>query len=422
MRILYVTQNYLPEMGAGPGRISEMSREWVRAGHHVRVLAPVPNAPSGIVPPEFRGKLLFRDVDTYGVESTRTWIYTAANRGKVRRSLAFASFAAASTLVGVAATERPDVVIGSSPQLLAAVGALTIARLRGAPWVMEVRDLWPESIVAVGGMPASSPVVRALGLVSGGLYRNADRIVVVTEAFREALVSQGIPETKISLVPNGVDLGKFVPTASRDEDRRALGGDAKLIVSYIGTHGMAHDLGRLLDVAARMKDRREVAFAFVGDGAERKSLEERARREGLVNVRFLGVQPRERMPRLYAASDLCVVILRKTDLFTTVLPSKIFEIWGMAKPILIAVDGEARRLVERAGGGRYAPPGDTEALHDTVMQMLADPANLQAWGEHGRHFVAREFDRRDLARSYLGILEAVVARAGSGPSALDPRS
>jgi len=415
MRILYVTQNYLPEMGAGPGRISEMAREWVAAGHQVTVLAPVPNWPTGIVPPEFRGRWLFRDVDAYGVEAARTWIYTAPNRGKVRRSLAFASFALASTLTGVAAIGRPDVVIGSSPQLLAAVGALAIGKLRRIPWVFEVRDLWPESIVAVGAMPASSPVVRILGRVSGAMYDDADRIVVVTEAFREELVSRGIPASKVAFIPNGVDLQRFVPCPAAPEDRREMGGDARFVVSYLGTHGMAHDLGRLLDVAARMKSRGDVAFAFVGEGAERRSLEERARREGLDHVRFLGVQPRERMPRLYAASDVCVVPLRSSPLFATVLPSKIFEIMGMAKPIVVAVDGEARRVVERARAGRFATPGDSDALHDAIAGLLADPASLPAYGERGREFVAREFNRQTLARRYLEVLQDLVDPAKVQP-------
>jgi colanic acid biosynthesis glycosyl transferase WcaI len=411
MRILYVTPNYLPEMGAGPGRVSELAREWVRAGHAVQVLAPVPNYPTGVVPPEFRGRWLFRETDRDGVDATRTWIYTAANKGKIRRSLAFASFAVVSTLAGVVATKRPDVIIGSSPQLLAAVGALSIGWLRRIPWIFEVRDLWPESIVAVGAMPASSPIVRALGLVSSAMYRNADKIVVVTEASREELASRGIPEAKIAFIPNGVDLGRFVPCEAQVEDRQEMGGDARFVVSYLGAHGMAHDLGRLLDVAQRMRGRRDVAFAFVGEGAERKALEERARRQGLDNVRFLGVQPRERMPRLYAASDICVVPLRASELFTTVLPSKMFEIMGMARPIVLAVDGEARRLVERARAGRFVAPGDSDALHDALAELLADPSELLLYGRRGREFVEREFDRRVLASRYLAVLEGVVTSA-----------
>jgi colanic acid biosynthesis glycosyl transferase WcaI len=164
----------------------------------------------------------------------------------------------------------------------------------------------------------------------------------------------------------------------------------------------------LLDVAGRMRDRGDVAFAFVGEGAERGALEERARRESLHNVRFLGVQPRERMPRLYAASDICVVPLRASELFTTVLPSKIFEIMGMAKPIVIAVDGEARRLVERARAGCFVPPGDSDALHNALAELLADPSGLAECGRRGRKFVEREFDRHVLADRYLEVLEGVV--------------
>lgn len=416
MRILYVTQNYLPEMGAGPGRVSEMAHEWSAAGHDVEILAPVPNHPTGVVPEEYRGVRVFRETDSHGVEVTRTWIYTAANRGLVRRSLAFGSFGLVSIAVGALASRRPDVIIGSSPQLLAAFGGCGIANLRRVPWIFEVRDLWPESIVAVGALPPNSPLLRPLSKMAAVLYRNSSRIVVVTQTFREMLASRGIDSGKIAYVPNGVDLSRFAPRVARPEDRQALGGTARVIVSYMGTHGMAHDLGRLLDVASRMRDRKDVAFAFVGDGAERAELEARARTEKLSNVRFLGVQPRDRMPALYAASDLCVVPLRRTPLFRSVLPSKIFEIMGMAKPIAIAVDGEARRVVEASEAGLFAEPGDTDALERTIRTMVADPDALAKMGERGREFVVREFDRRTLARRYLEVLTAAVASRSNAPS------
>jgi colanic acid biosynthesis glycosyl transferase WcaI len=408
MRILYVAQNYLPEMGAGPGRISEMARAWVARGHEVEVLAPVPNHPTGVVPLEFRGLKLFRETDAFGVEATRTWIYAAANRGVIRRSIAFSSFAVASVFTGLLATRRPDIIIGSSPQLLAAVGGFAIANARRVPWVFEVRDLWPEGLTAVNALSPEHPVMTALHALADLLYNNSTRVVVVTQGQREALVSRGIPAEKIAFIPNGVDLGKFVPAAANPADRSFLGGSADRIVTYMGTHGMSHDLDRLVEIAARLRGRRDIAFAFVGDGAERPRLEAVAKHARLENVRFLGIQPRDRMPALYAASDLCVVPLRKTELFLGTLPSKIFEIMGMGKPLALAVDGEARRLVETAGAGRFVPPGDTDALEAAILDLVKDPAELQAMGARGREYVAREFDRSVLAARYLEVLEEAV--------------
>ncbi len=405
MRILYVVQSYLPEMGALSGRVSEMTREWVAAGHAVQVLAPVPSAPMGIIPPEFRGRALFRERDSFGVEVTRTWLYPAANDTTVRRALAWGSFATAAVITGIVASPRPDVVIGSSPQILAATAGWWIARLRRVPWVFEVRDLWPEELVAVGLSP-KSPIVPVIDRLANAMYRSAKHIVVVTHSFREILASRGLGDSRITAIPNGVDLSKFEPREANPEDRRALGGDARFIVSYMGTFGRGQDLARLLDVAGRMRDRRDVAFALVGDGAEGRKLEAQAHAERLSNVRFLGVQPRDRMPALYAASDICLVPLLKTEIYRAVIPSKVFEIMGMQKPILITADGEARRIVEAAGAGRFAEPGDTDALETALVEMLADPADLARRAESGRRYVAREFDRRMLAKRYLEVLES----------------
>jgi len=385
-----------------------MAREWVRAGHDVEVLCPVPNHPMGVIPPEYRGRVLCREVDPFGVVVTRFWIYAAANRGKFRRSFKFASSAVCSAFVGTLLSARPDVIIGSSPQLLAALAGCTIAHMRGVPWIFEVRDLWPESIVSVGLMAGSHPLVRGLHRVADSLYDDAARVVVVTRSFARVLRERGVEERRLAFIPNGVDLTRFVPAPPSPKDRMELGGKARFIVSYIGTHGMAHDLGRLLDVAHRMRDREDVAFAFVGDGAERASLEARAKQERLERVRFLGVQPRERMPQLYAASDLSVVSLLKDDVLSTCLPSKMFEIMGMARPIVISVDGEARQIVEESGAGRFALPGDSGALHDAIERLLANPDDLERCGARGREYVVRNFDRAVLARQYLDVLVDAV--------------
>lgn len=405
MRILYVTQNYLPEIGAGPGRVSEMARAWVAAGHEVEVLAPVPNHPAGVVPPAFRGKPVFRETDAYGVEVTRTWLYIAPNKGKVRRSLKFASFAAIATMFGAAIVKRPDVVIGSSPQLLAAVSGGAIASLRRIPFVFEVRDLWPESIVAVGALPAGHPVIRGLEQVEKAMYALATKIVLVTDTSKQRLIERGIPAHKLEVVKNGVDLGKYVPGDRDTALRRELGLGDSFVVGYVGTHGMAHGLDAVLDVAKRLPALR---FVFVGDGAERERLAKRVEDERIANVKVLGPLARERMPEVYATLDACIVPLRKTELFKAVIPSKIFEILAMERPIVISVDGEARALVEQSGGGIFTPPEDVAAMTDALSRLAGDRALGRELGRRGREFVIREFDRTQLAARYLEILRATV--------------
>jgi glycosyltransferase involved in cell wall biosynthesis len=339
----------------------------------------------------------------------RTWIYAAPNQGKVKRSLAYASYAMSAALWGQLHVRPADVVVATSPQLLCACSGRFIAPLHRSRFVFEVRDLWPESVVAVGALPADHPLVRALTVVEEHLYRAADAIVVVTDAFRERLLARGQPAEKIHVVKNGADLARFSP-APRDTALRAqLGWQDKFVVGYVGTHGMAHGLDAVLDVAKCVALRGDLRFLFVGEGAERARLEERARAEDIHNVRFLGVLPRDRMNEVYASIDLALVSLRKTELFTTVIPSKIFEIAAMARPILVSVDGEARAIVESSGAGEFVPPEDVEQMSAAIVRLAEDRARCERMGRAGREYVVREFDREALARKYAALLASVVS-------------
>lgn len=409
MRIAYVSQYFPPEPGAPAARVSELSAAWVRAGHDVTVLTGLPHHPVGVVPPEYRGRPLIRE-DYQGVKVVRTWLYAAANRGRIRRSLAYASFAASATIWGQLFIEQPDIVVATSPQFLVAVAGRAISLPRRVPFVFEVRDLWPESIVAVGALPAGHPVVRGLEVVEKHLYQVADAIVVVTDSFERKLVERGVDARKIHVIKNGVDLARFVPGARETALRAKLGWNERFVLAYVGTHGMAHALGSVLDAAALVRGRQDIGFLFVGDGAERPALEQRVKNEGLDNVRFLGALPREQMPEVYATADACVVPLRKTELFTTVIPSKIFEILASERPILLSVDGEARAIVEASGGGRFLPPEDSRALAKAVAELADDRSLGRAMGQRGRDYVLREFDRDALAKSYLEILQGVAEK------------
>jgi glycosyltransferase involved in cell wall biosynthesis len=414
VRILYVSQYFPPEPGAPAARVSELARAWVRAGHEVTVLTGLPHHPTGIVPLEYRGQAHVEE-DFHGVRVVRTWIYAAANQGKIRRSLAYASFAASAALFGqLFVGTKPDVLVATSPQLLCGAAGAVIAAARRVPFVLEIRDLWPESIVAVGALPARHPVIRGLTALEESLYRAAEKIVVVTDAFRERLVERGIARDKLAVIKNGVDLSRFAPMTRETPLRERLGLGDRFVAAYVGTHGMAHGLDAVLDVAQRFLADDGVRFVFVGEGAERQRLEARARRDGLTNVQFLGVLPRERMTEVYATSDVCLVPLRKSELFSTVIPSKIFEILAMERPLVLSVDGEARQIVEASGGGIYAPPEDVTAMADAIDALRRDPARAASMGRAGREYVVREFDREHLAGAYLDVLRGVLGESDGG--------
>lgn len=415
MRILYVSQYFPPEIGAPAARVYELSREWVRAGHAVTVLTAFAHHPTGIKAPRDRGVLTRRE-EIDGIEVLRTYIYAAPNRGIFRRMASYASFMASAVLIGGWRVRRPDVVIGTSPQLLCAVAARLISRAYASPFVFEVRDLWPESILAVEAM-GENAVVRTLKGVAYSLYEGADRIVTVGEGYRRRIHElYGIPMEKMSVLPNGVDPNLFRPGPRDNDVRREYGWDDRFVVLYLGTLGMAHALDKVLEAARLLRDDRRIVFAFVGEGAEKDALRRRAGELELPNVQFIDAQPKDRVPSFYAACDLGLVSLRRAAIFEDVLPSKIFEYLAMERPIVLSVGGDAKALVEAARAGVYVPPEDPEALAQAVRRLAATPERRALMGRHGREYVLTHYDRTHLAERYLEILRGVTDQEAPVPA------
>lgn len=404
MKILYVSHYFPPEIGAPAGRVAGLARQWVREGHVVDVLTGFPHHPTGVVPAEYRAKLRrgYAREDFEGVRVHRTWIFPAANSGKVRRSLNYLSFMLSAAVTGALRVHRPDVVIATSPQLLCAGAGLALARRFGVPWIMEVRDLWPESLVAVGASRTSSPLVRSLETLARTLYRSANHVVTVTEAQRAAIAENGIPPSRITVIPNGVD-EEFIACAKTSPHPPAR----QFVVTYIGTLGMAHHLETLLEAAHELRYEPEVRFQIVGEGARRGALEARAREMRLPNVLFAGEQPREEVPRWIAGSHLCVVLLRKTGVFQTVVPSKMLEIMAAGCPLVLGVAGEAKALLEKAGAGIAIEPENTGQLVAAIRRMKIDHGLRAACAENGRRFIEVEFQRKPLALKYLEVLQTL---------------
>ncbi|MBS2027853.1 MAG: glycosyltransferase family 4 protein [Deltaproteobacteria bacterium] len=405
MKILYLSQYFPPEMGAPAARVHEFSRAWAELGHDVTVLTGFPNHPTGIIPPEYRGELVRREV-VDGIKVVRAPIYAAANKGKVRRALNYFSFGASAASIGPLLVERPDVLVATSPQFLAAVAGYWLSKLKRVPWVFEVRDLWPRSIVEVGAMTADNPVIKGLEQAERFLYRHADHIVAVTHSFVDEIAAHGIDRSRISVVTNGVDTELFQPRP-RDAARKQLGLGEEFLATYIGTHGMAHGLGTVLDAAALLRDK-PVQFLLVGEGAEKANLKARAQKEGLRNVTFWDQIPRDQVAQVIAATDLCLVLLRDLPLFRTVIPSKIFEYLGAARPILTTVDGESRKILDASRAGIFSPPENAEALARNISELAAQPDRLTQMGKLGREFVVAHYSRTALAERYAQILAEVA--------------
>lgn len=422
MKILYVSQYFPPEMGAPAARVAELSRHWVSQGHQVTVLTGFPNHPTGIVPPEYRRKMrrLVMRENYQGVNVLRTWLLPFPNRGAFRRMLNYASFCLSSAIAGLF-TPRPDIVIATSPQLLVGLSGWWIALCKGAPLVFEVRDLWPESLSAVGLGREGSWLHRGLARVAGFLYRHCQQIVVVTPAFKEHLTERWqVPAGKVSIVPNGVETDLFRPGLPWPSGLQELEGKPNFIVSYIGTMGMAHGLDTIVEAASRLRDSRpEVLFILVGEGAEKQNVMAGARARGLANLRFFDQQPRESIPSYLCASDACLVMLKKTELFKTVIPTKMLECMACARPVILAVDGQAREILEQASAGIFVEPEDAEGLCQAILRLAADAQERQSLGANGRRYILEHFSREPTSRTYLQVLQQVLAKGAGADHALD---
>jgi glycosyltransferase involved in cell wall biosynthesis len=416
VRILFFSHYFPPEVNAPANRTHEHCREWVKAGHEVHVVTCIPSHPHGTPFPGYRRRWHQLDrVD--GIHVHRVWTYLAPNKGVFRRTLNYLSFIP-SAAWRAGRLGRFDVAISTSPQFFCAVGAWLYTRIRRVPWVFELRDLWPESIPAVGAM-RKSLALRLLERLEMRMYRDATRIVAVTEAFIETLAGRGIARSKMSFIPNGIDPAFWQSTARQTVRASMSAGEDAVLACYVGTIGMAHGLGTVLDAAAILRDS-QVQFLIVGDGAELSRLREAAAARQLANVRFLGLVPREQVPGILAASDMALVTLKPAAVFKTVLPSKMFEAMAARRSIVLGVDGEARRVLENAGGGVAFPPGDAQALADAIGRLAADPAARTRMGDAGGAFVEREFSRRVWAERYVDVLAAMAGTAPP-PSAVAVR-
>ncbi len=408
MNLLFVSNYYPPEVTPPATRLYEHARTWVTDGGGVEVLASNPNFPEGQIYDGFDNR--FGQTVEEGVAVTRVPMYVAENRGMLRRTLSYMSFGAAAAWWGKKVRQKPAVVAATSPQFFCALGGYVLARRLGVPFVLEVRDLWPESILAVGAM-RDSPVIRALEWLEKYLYKHSDHIVVVTHAFKDHVVSKGVDPAKVSIIKNGADLDAFEADAPDPAEAEALiaahGMKGKFIASYIGTIGMAHRADILLEAAERCADP-DVVFAVMGTGAEREALAQRAAERNLPNFVLLDKQPRAVAQAFLAASDVSVVHLRDTPVFRTVLPSKIFDAMMLEKPIVLGVQGEARELVEASGAGVCVASESPQALADAVMALKNDPARYARLGQAGATYVRAHHDRKTLARRYWRILEDVA--------------
>jgi glycosyltransferase involved in cell wall biosynthesis len=393
MRILFLTDNFPPEVNAPATRTYEHCKEWVKQGAQVTVITCTPNFPEGKVYKGYRNKWIQHE-DMDGIHVIRVWTYITANEGFFKRILDYLSFMIASFLAGT--TIKTDIIVATSPQFFTAIAGRWLSFWKRKPWVMEIRDLWPESITAVGASKRTL-IIRFFEWLEKRMYRSARKLVVVTDAFAQTLIDKHhIAPEKIAVVKNGANLDLFKPQVKNVDLLKKMGLEDKVVIGYIGTHGMAHALDFVLKTAKQI-EHTNYHFLLIGAGAKRKELLELKDTLALSNVTMLESVSKQEVKEYISILDIGLVNLKKSDTFKSVIPSKIFELAAMHKPILLGVEGESAAIINNYGVGlTFEPENSTD---------LINCLNVMQTKEFKYDQLLQDFDRRNLAIKMLNFLK-----------------
>ncbi len=408
MRILYLSQYFPPEAGATQTRAFEMAKSWVRLGHHVTMLAEFPNHPSGIIPPSYRGKFFERS-KLDGIEVIRVWVKASPVKNFGNRMLFYLTYMLNASLAGVLlARSKYDLLYASSPPLFVGGAALFLSAIKCIPLVFEVRDLWPESAVALGELSNQRAILLATRLEQA-CYRKAIQVVVVTHGIYNRLAKRGIPTDKLCFAPNGANTDLFVfNPAGRERIRRELGLEQKFIAIYAGIHGLAQGLETVVDAARVLQIVPDIHILLIGDGPKKAEIQSLAASYNLPNLTLMPEKQREQIPDYLSASDVALIPLKKAEIFKGALPSKIFDAWACGRPILLSIDGEAREVVENVQGGIFIPPENPTKMAEALISLRDSPSGRKTMGENGLNYTRQNHSRAALAENLILHLEKYV--------------
>lgn len=401
MKILFITDNFTPEVNAPATRTYEHVKEWIKDKDvEVTVITCAPNFPHGKVYDGYKNKFYQKEyID--GIEVIRVWSYITSNSGFVKRVLDYVSFGLMAFFVGL--FQKHDLIIATSPQFFTTWAAWGLSKIKRKPWIFELRDLWPESIKTVGAMKQGK-VIDFLEKVELGLYKSSDKVVAVTDAFKTNLISRGIDSEKIEVVTNGSNVELFKVIEKDEELLKELKLQDKFVVGYIGTHGMAHSLDFIVRSISKIEDD-GIWFLFIGDGAMKQTILDLAKDLNIRNITFLNPIKKEDVPRYLSICDVSLAPLKKEDNFKTVIPSKIFEASAMQKPTLLGVEGQAQEIIEKYDAGLCFEPENEKDFLEKIYQIQDKDRYKQL--QVGCKNLAANFDRKELAAKMLQIIKSI---------------
>ena len=404
MKILLINQVFVSPEEPGHTRHFELGKYLKDHGHELVIVASDLNYQTGQRTVERSG--LYAEQNFEGVRVLRSYVYPAIHRSYIWRIIAFFSFMFSSTLTALHVKDV-DLVLGTTPPIFQAVSAWAVAVLRRKPFLLEVRDLWPEFGISMGVL--KNPVIIALSRwLEMFLYRHATHILVNSPAYREYMLAKGVSADKVTYIPYGTDVEMFNPAIDSISIRKELNLDNKFVVLYAGALGQANDIDTLLRAAERLKKYDKIHFVLFGDGKERARLEAEAKRMGLTNVLFAGTRPKKEMPLIVASADACLAILQDIPAFRTTYPNKVFDYMAAGRASIIAIDGITRELIESSRGGVYVNPADDTMLAQKILEMSRDPVQVRAMGLNAREYLVKNLDRRDKLNETLGLLEKLI--------------
>ncbi|OGT31745.1 MAG: glycosyltransferase WbuB [Gammaproteobacteria bacterium RIFCSPHIGHO2_12_FULL_35_23] len=403
MHILFLTDNFPPEVNAAASRVYERACYWVKWGHKVTVITCTPNFPQGKVYPGYKNKW-YQVEELNGIKVVRVKTFMAKNEGFFWRIIDFNSYMIMAIVVGVFQKEV-DIIVATTPQFFAGVGGYFLSVLKRKSFILEVSDLWPASIAAVGAISKNSKIYKIIEKIELFLYRHSRKIIVLTQAFKVDLVTRGIVAEKVEVIINGVELENYFPRPKDSNTLTSLNLTNEFIVGYIGTHGMAHNLLNVLKVAKKIESlNKTIQFMFVGDGADRDNLIKFADKNKIKNARFISAQPKEKMPAYWSLCDIALIHLKDEKTFSTVIPSKLFEAMAMGLPIfLVAPKGEVSNLVERMQCGMFVEAGDLIAFEKKLLELFSSTSKLELMKKNSLESV-KKFSREAQAKLFLEVV------------------
>lgn len=406
MKILFLTQYCPPEVGAPQNRIFELAKRLKKFGHEVTILTAMPNYPKGEIFDEYKGKKVVRE-EMDGIKIVRTSIYATKEKSFTKRLRNYLSFTFSSVFTGAKYIEKQDVLITESPPLFLGWSGYVLSKKKKAKFVFNVSDLWPESAVKLDVLH-NKALIKASTWLEEFCYKKASAVTGQTRGIVDNIVNRGFDKNKVHLITNGVDT-EFFKKENRDENfRKEIGIDGKFALCYAGIHGLAQGLEVIINAAEIIKEHEGIQIVFIGDGPEKNKLIDIVKEKGLKNVSFLPIQPKTNMPKIIASMDATIIPLKKLDIFKGALPSKMFEALASELPIVLAVEGEAEKLINSAKAGIVVEPENHKEIADAILKLYNDKELRDNLGYNGRKYVIDNYSRESISRKLENILLKLV--------------